>query len=92
MTDISEFTSKIFKLYSVIFFRHYIAYFPRIFRTGITENVVVSTQGFPNNVNVTVKVLDAKVDTRVVAEVKETLAPGNIFKIVDKFHNRVTVL
>jgi hypothetical protein len=37
---------------------HYMAYFPRIFRSGVTENVIFSTHGFPNDVEVNVLIYD----------------------------------
>ena len=61
-----------------IHFRHYIAYFPRIFRPGVIENIVVSTHGFPHNVDFTVKVVDSKTEKRVVAEKKQIVTPGII--------------
>ncbi|XP_057300499.1 alpha-2-macroglobulin-like protein 1 isoform X4 [Hydractinia symbiolongicarpus] len=42
---------------------HYMAYFPRIFRTGFTENIMLSTHGYPKPVKVTVNLLDTNRNT-----------------------------
>lgn len=51
------------------------AYFPRIFRTGFTENIMLSTHGYPEPVKVTVNLLDTNRNT-VFSSNNFTVQPG----------------
>ena len=52
------------------------AYFPRIFRTGVTENVMVSTLGFPGDVNITVQVSGPTKTKQFITKASKIVAPG----------------
>lgn len=61
---------------------HYMAYFPRIFRTGIHENVLVSTHGFPDRVQVTLQLLNSENNDAVYREKQnKTIEPGVLTQI-----------
>ncbi|XP_066919557.1 alpha-1-macroglobulin-like isoform X3 [Clytia hemisphaerica] len=58
---------------------HYLAYFPRMFRSGVTENIMISTHGFPKSVSVNIRL--TKQDDSDYTSVSKIVQPGQLSTI-----------
>ena len=54
--------------------RHYLAYFPRVFRSGVTENIMLSTHGYPRPVSINVRLMKDK--DNEYTSVSKVINPG----------------
>lgn len=71
------FASFFLSLFSCFFsFRHYIAFFPRQFRTNIYENILVCTHGYHGSVTVKVELLDVSAGEKVFEHAIAQIEPG----------------
>lgn len=52
------------------------AYFPRVFRSGVTENIMISTHGYPKPVSINVRLMKDK--DNEYTSVSKVINPGKL--------------